>query len=426
MSTWQEFYDEVRDPSWPDCSTEDEFVNLPEHIQRECQEVFGYIPGTKELPGAFKKSIELVDRPFPIDTPTICQLKWNSSTVFLTTEETASCHRTELHRFKTDSFDFHNTWDKEHDRKLMLQGKWPVWGCDHCKTIEQAGGYSPRIVNLDRPGVHAPLELDSNIDASRLTPRIVEVYFDNTCDLKCVYCGPKFSSAWDDENIQFGQPAFAKSVDIESNKKKMFEWLTANGRHLTNLNITGGEPLYHSELDKCVELFDQYPATELCLQITTNLNCDLSHLQTTVERIKQLVDLGKIKEFKLVASLDGWGSEQEYVRYPLNLNAWEKNFEYLLEQSWIDLTINSTLTILTVKTLPALLEKIQQWNIIRPIHHYQNNISDPDYMCIDVFTSVELTTKLYNFLNEMDRRRSTDWHETFPWLIEEFKQYQLD
>jgi len=28
-------------------------------------------------------------------------------------------------------------------------------------------------------------------------------------------------------------------------------------------------------------------------------------------------------------------------------------------------------------------------------------------------------------LNEMDRRRSTNWQKTFPWLIDEFKKYQL-
>jgi hypothetical protein len=33
--------------------------------------------------------------------------------------------------------------------------------------------------------------------------------------------------------------------------------------------------------------------------------------------------------------------------------------------------------------------------------------------------------KLFDFLNEMDRRRSTNWAETFPWLINEFKKYDL-
>jgi hypothetical protein len=32
---------------------------------------------------------------------------------------------------------------------------------------------------------------------------------------------------------------------------------------------------------------------------------------------------------------------------------------------------------------------------------------------------------LFNFLNEMDRRRNTNWKKTFPWLINEFARYNL-
>ena len=95
MSTWQEFYNEIRDPDWPDCPTEDDFLQLPEFIQQECQTAFGYVPGS------FKKTSKLRNRVFPIHTKTACQLKWNWSTVYLTTENTASCHRTNHHKFDT-------------------------------------------------------------------------------------------------------------------------------------------------------------------------------------------------------------------------------------------------------------------------------------------------------------------------------------
>jgi hypothetical protein len=36
-------------------------------------------------------------------------------------------------------------------------------------------------------------------------------------------------------------------------------------------NILGGEPLYQPELEQCLELFEQYPAPELKLQMFTNL-----------------------------------------------------------------------------------------------------------------------------------------------------------
>jgi hypothetical protein len=457
--TWQQFYQQIKDPDWPDCASEDQFVNLPLAIQTECVEIFGY------RPGGFLKKSKLQNRVFPIHTKTACQLKWNWSTVFLTSEETASCHRTNHHKFDTNLFDFHNTPSKLDDREQMLQSQWPRQGCDYCRNIEDAGGNSDRITNLNFPDMHAPPELEHNNQAVVVTPRILEVYFDNTCNLKCLYCGPKFSSLWDAENVTWGKPRYNKSRNIEQNKLKLFEWLKVNGHHLTTFNILGGEPLYQSELEQCIELFEQYPAPELKLQIFTNLNAKLSHVQKIVHRVKQLVDRNCIREFEVTASLDCWGPEQEYVRYPLDLTQWQKNFEYLLSQPWINLIIGSTVTPLTIKTLPVLLEKINEWNLVRPVYHYQNSVNGPDYMFIDMFgdifsedfvravalkpactpeqiasrdylngiakqcatsnPNIARIKKLFDFLNTNDQRRGCSWPQTFPWLVDEFAKYNL-
>jgi hypothetical protein len=459
MSTWQEFYSQVRDPSWPDCATESEFSQLPANIQKECIEQFGYVPSS------FQNKSKLVNKRFPIVTDTACQLKWTWSTIYLTTENTASCHRTDHHKFDTDSFDFHNTDRKLDDRTRMLQGKWPTKGCTYCQDIEKSGGQSDRITNLDFPGIHAPRELDITPQAIQVTPRMLEVYFDNTCNLKCLYCGPHFSSLWDAENIKFGDPAFIKSKNIESNKQKLFDWLKVNRQDLTVFNILGGEPLYQPELEQCLELFEQYPAPELKLQIFTNLNARLPYLQKIIQRIKRLIDTRCIREFEVTASLDCWGAPQEYVRYPLNLQEWEKNFEYLLSQPWINLIVGSTVTPLTIKTLPNLLQKINHWNQTRQVYHYQNSVNSPDHMFIDVFgdifqedfaqaialkpnqTPEEISSRnyligiakqsqhggpkpkeihqLFDFLNTIDHRRRTHWPTVFPWLVDEFARHNL-
>jgi organic radical activating enzyme len=468
MSTWAEFYKEIKDPSWPECNSESQFDSLPDYIQQECIEIFGYTPGQ------FKKTSKLINRVFPIKTDTACQLKWNWSTIFLTTEETASCHRTNHHKFDTDKFDFHNTPSKVDDRKRMLQGQWPKKGCEYCRDIEQAGGQSDRITNLDFPGIHAPSELDTDPTAVDVTPRILEVYFDNTCNLKCLYCGPHFSSLWDAENKKHGtfvkgnltiSDSFKKSATIESNKQKLYQWLKHNGKHLTVFNILGGEPFYQSELEECLDLFENFPAPELKLQIFTNLNVKFDKLQRITTRIKNLVDQNKLREFEITASLDCWGAPQEYVRYPLNLDSWTKNFEYLVDQLWINLIVSSTVTPLTVKTLPDLLEKVAHWNQRRSVYHYQNSVNGPSYMFIDIFgdifgddfnralslkpentpeqissknylrgiaqqsasrePNIPEIVKLFDFLNEMDRRRNTDWSRVFPWLVPEFARYGL-
>lgn len=459
MSTWGNFYNEIRDASWPDCDNEQEFSKLPERIQQECVEVFGYVPGS------FKNKSKLVDKEFPIKTETACQLKWSWSTVFLTTENTASCHRTNHHQFDTESFNFHNTPVKLDDRRNMLQGKWPLRGCEYCKNIERAGGASDRITNLNLTGMHAPIELDTDLQAIVVTPRILEVYFDNTCNLKCVYCGPHFSSLWDAENQKHGLPAFIKSPDIEKNKQRLFDWLKVNREHLTVFNILGGEPLYQKELEECLDFFEQYPAPELKLQMFSNLNARYDYLVKVITRIRRLIDQGCIREFEITASLDCWGPEQEYVRFPLDLTVWQRNFEYLLSEPWINLIIGSTVTPLTIKTLPDLLVKINNWNKTRPIYHYQNSVNSPKYLYIDIFgdifandflralelkpvateeqrssrdylegiyrqsISVDPNTKeitrLFNFLNTNDQRRATNWRATFPWLVDEFAKYNL-
>lgn len=43
-SQWSNWYSRIRDPQWPDCEREQDFRYLPDRIQKECIEVFGYRP----------------------------------------------------------------------------------------------------------------------------------------------------------------------------------------------------------------------------------------------------------------------------------------------------------------------------------------------------------------------------------------------
>ncbi len=459
MSTWKEFYLKIKAKSWPNCDDENNFDKLPDEIKKECIEVFGY------QPGSFQRKSKLIHKVFPIQTKTACQLKWTWSTIFLTDGTTASCHRTNHHEFDTENFNFHNTPEKLADRKKMLEGKWPDKGCGYCKNIENAGGISDRITNLDLPGIHAPPELENNPFEINVTPRILEVYFDNLCNLKCVYCSSKFSSLWDAENIKYEGRAFIKNTNFEKNKQKVFDYLKIHNKDLVLFNFLGGEPLYQQEFIDCLELFEKYPAPNLKLQIFSNLNIKLSKLKLIVNKIEKLIETNKLREFEITASLDCWGKEAEYVRFPLNLIDWEKNFNYLLSKHWINLIIGSVITPLTIKTLPDLLEKINEWSKVRKVYHYQNSVTFPDHQYIDIFgdifntdfnkaielkksiTPEDISSKkylegiatqcrsskpnpgriklLFDFLNENDRRRNTNWPSIFPWLVDEFAKYNL-
>jgi hypothetical protein len=143
------------------------------------------------------------DKYFPIQTDTACQLKWAWSTVFLQTGTTASCHRVEHHQFNIDTFNFHNTEQKLSQRKNMLAGNWPVGKelefsttCEsYCGKIEKTGiGISDRQFFNTIPNL-VPNELELNSNEINVTPTILEIYIDNTCNLSwLILCsGIKFT-----------------------------------------------------------------------------------------------------------------------------------------------------------------------------------------------------------------------------------------
>jgi len=67
-SVWVDCYNAVKDPSWPDCQTFDQFINLPAHIQKECKEVHNFDPKQWEEDSCIteavdKNSVKITVRP---------------------------------------------------------------------------------------------------------------------------------------------------------------------------------------------------------------------------------------------------------------------------------------------------------------------------------------------------------------------------
>ena len=405
---------------------------------------------------------------FPILTDTACQLKWNWSTIRLYNGDTSSCHRVNGDPITIDTFDqFHNTPKKLADRKLMLEGHWPTGGCEYCKQIEDANGYSDRQLHLTIPN-QVPPELDQDITAVNVTPQIVEVYFDNVCNMSCLYCWDGFSSKIQQENNRFGR--FEKHGVVIDNQSathsskgdltdKFWQWMTIHGTKIRCLHIMGGEPFYQKQFETCLDFFEKHPCGELELTAISNLMIPDKKFQTLIQRLKDLVKSRHIGRFDLTASIDCFGPEQEYVRYGIDLEQWKRNFEYLCDQKWITLKINQTLCALTLKTVPALLNYVYGFD--RKIGHYFSttvmthdflhpeifgtNFFDSDFenilQCMPQHSETQVVARNYMqgiqkqinsnvrnqkkinqlivFLDEIDRRRNLNWRSTFPWLEKE-------
>lgn len=320
---------------------------------------------------------------FPIKVEPACLLKWTWSSVFLNTGTTASCHRTEGYPIDPNNFtNFHNVDEKIRDRTEMLNGRWPGHGCEYCRDVELAGGISDRQFQLSEQkeiNQHPP-ELNQNPIATSVTPTIVEVYFTNACNMACVYCGPRLSSRWEDENRKFKQNFDKKIIDFTDKKsytyknphyeemvKGLWKYLETDQHYLTlrRFHVLGGEPFIMKEMDDVINFWHEHPNINLLISIVTNLNIPHKRFIEYMKKFERLIKERKIWKIQITASLDAWGPEQEYTRYGLDLSLWEKNFEWLIDKEWVTLSINSTLSALAIKQLPLLIEKINIWNSLR-------------------------------------------------------------
>ena len=339
---------------------------------------------------------------FPIKTETACQLKWTWSTIFLNDGTTSSCHRVGRHDIPVDNFaNFHNTVEKIQQRETMLRGEWPKpleymhedEGCNYCQKIEDSGGHSDRQNHLKIPNL-SPKELELDLNAVVVTPKILEVFINNTCNLSCTYCNARNSSQIEFENNKFGDfnkngvTIPIKVIDRDLNQKnveKFFAWLETNSNELRRLHLLGGEPLYQKEFYRCVDFFKSHPNRELELNLVTNLMLAPAKFKVFIDQIKQMVIQRYIKRFDITVSLDCWGAEQEYARWGIKLDTIQQNMETLLNEKWIYLSINSTLTPLTIPTFPALIKKINEWRTVRSTNHHFQTVFSPSYHNPEIF-----------------------------------------
>ena len=420
-------------------------------------------------------------RVFPIVSDTACLLKWAWSTIYLGQGTTSSCHRVDQHAIDPANFgNFHNQPEKLAARELMKQGEWPQAGCQYCEKIEAAGGMSDRQYQLQdsqlqdsRSMEHVPTELDADPGAVEVTPTILEIYFNNTCNMACVYCGEHFSSKWAEENrrygvfeqgrVRFGYPS-ATNPHYAQMLADFWRYLETNDNYkkIRYYQILGGEPFYQAEFDTSIEFWEQHPNPDITFNIITNLKVAPRKFRAYIDRFEHMVNNGQLGRLQITGSLDAWGPEEEYVRWGLDLAEWEENFAYCVSKPWIVLCINAAITGLTIKTLPDLIERINQWDLQRAVENQHINFSfmsatnplelRPDIFGAGVFdqdferilavmpedtdkhrhsrqhmqgiiqqiqTATRDTSRIDDlkvYLTELDRRRGTDWTRLFPWL----------
>lgn len=358
----------------------------------------------------YHRSAEVMrDRLNAVST-SLCLAKWQQVSLHLPSGMTQSCyhpptHKIPLELLKTNPSVLHNTPIKIHERKQMLEGERPG-GCNYCwkvedaKSEEAAGHLSDRHYRSSE-WWNAPTfeEVTTNKFDYDVTPRYVEVNFNQACNFKCMYCSPHLSTSWEDEVKKHGGYKLSNMTHNDltaleqrgmmpmkvANKdnpyvQAFWEWWPTIYRKLRVFRMTGGEPLMDKNTFNVLDYVNDNPHGQLELSITSNM-CppDQRLFDAFMIKIKALETVRvwedkenfnensgnnwyvspAYKHFTLFVSLDGYGPQAEYIRTGLDFDRLLANVRiYLSETHHTSISFINTFNILSIPSLRKFLEMI--------------------------------------------------------------------
>lgn len=317
-------------------------------------------------------------------SPSFCGAKWYNATIWLGAGKTTSCHHPPAHFISVESVKqnykmLHNTPEKKEDRRKMQVGERPP-GCDYCWKIEDMG----IDAISDRPYksmnyTDSELKLAKNTDFNEdVNLRTLEIAFDRTCQFACSYCNPGFSTTWA-KDIKKNGPYINLKTDgrnhfthehkqdqlydyneVNPYVEAFFQWWEADlHKTLTELRITGGEPLMSGHTWKLLDWFrENKNKSKTKLAINSNLGFD----QSVLERLLTSMDGN---ELTLYSSNEAVGTQAEYIRDGLEWTQWHSNMIFLLESKKVkSLNVMCTINALCLDSLTEFMDLMIEWKRI--------------------------------------------------------------
>jgi hypothetical protein len=198
-------------------------------------------------------------------------------------------------------------------RQKMLSGIADETNCQGCLTQEHDNGMASLRSHYQTyyADISEPLQL-----------KFLDVRWNNTCNLGCLYCSPTFSSTWVDRL----QDVNRKIVPIHSYQDQLLDWVLEKSQHVQEIMLVGGEPML---MKQNYQLFKRLPK-DCRISIITNLSYDLENLpcfQDLLDRPRQCINWN--------ISAENLGDKLEYVRSGIKWSQVRHNLD-TLQKHWPD------------------------------------------------------------------------------------------
>jgi organic radical activating enzyme len=259
--------------------------------------------------------------------------------------------------------EIYNSPDYVEIRRKMLAGE-EVSGCTQCYQQEKYNNESNRTLHNDI-WYKNPLYLRKRIQRTNITPTInyFDLRFGNLCNLNCRSCGPESSSQFAKELHEIDHPEISKYhsmeiIDTNSwyNTDVFIKNIQKQLPNIQQLYLTGGEPTI---IDKNYEILQLLIDKGFNKTIRIVFN---SNMTNTNPKFFSL-----IKQFNHVtfyASIDGYGTMQEYLRFPSKWSQIDSNIQKILSMTNAVIRPTPVIQIANLSRITELFEYFENFNRI--------------------------------------------------------------
>ena len=334
-----------------------------------------------------------------------CSQKWWWLTVDPERRLLASCCKAEQQQIDTDWLkdnpgQLFNNPTIQQDRQDMLDGK-PIASCSKaCWVPESKGIPSRRTMFLEKS--------NRVFDSVTARPEVVEISMGSDCNMTCVYCSKRFSSAWRRDIASSGSYIPGYSIDdrfditiddkvllrvgqkdIKSSIKynTIINDITKLGK-VSTLKIMGGEPFLYNGLEDILRFVEADS-----IDITTGLGVN-------PKRFERMVQMLPADTTTLVISAESVGDLYEFVRNGNSYKNFTDNLEIIVKYN-IKYRFAVTLSNLNIHGLKKFQEELATGD------DYLNVLVDPVFLSPHVLDP----TSRDKILSTQFKYNETDIHQ---------------
>jgi len=172
--------------------------------------------------------------------------------------------------------------------------------CKNCIKNEEAGFTSERDWhNNISPEFDIP-----NANDQDHKPALIDVRWNNTCNLACTYCSEVFSTKW--ASIK----GIAKNENIKNQYAQVIDYIKKHNTHVREVAMVGGEPLMMKENNALLDVLPD----EVLVTVISNMTTDFDKFPVPKKLLAR-------KRVGWSMSFDNIGTRFEYVRWG---STWEQ------------------------------------------------------------------------------------------------------